>query len=82
MSTSGAFKALVVSCAALLARVLRGLRVLRAAIRFYGLYIYFGGKGLALTLLRLALRTFILAIKKAARGVGRPWRSLLNCKAI
>lgn len=76
MSTAGAFKALVVSCAALLARVLR------AAIRFYGLYIYFGGKGLALTLLRLALRAFILAIKKAARGVGRPWRSLLNCKAI
>lgn len=76
MSTAGAFKALVVSCAALLARVLR------FAIRFYGLYIYFGGKGLALTLLRLALRAFILAIKKAARGVGRPWRSLLNCKAI
>ena len=42
MSTSGAFKAVVVLCAALLARV---LRVLRAAIRFYGLYIYFGKKG-------------------------------------
>lgn len=39
MSTAGAFKALVVSCAALLARVLR------AAIWFYGLYIYFGREG-------------------------------------
>lgn len=42
MSTAGAFKALVVSCAALLARV---LRVLRSAIGFYGLYIYFGREG-------------------------------------